>query len=222
MPDSDVPIYFIAERNLFDRPEVYGYGDDAFRFAFFSRAALDLTIAALEWRPDIVHAHDWHTAPAVMWLATAGWGDPRYANIPTLFTIHNLAHQGRTSWQILDYLGIQTHSLVDEPYGEVNLMARAIYHSTLVNTVSPTYAHEITTPAGGAGLDGILRYRGTDLRGILNGLDYDEWNPASDPRLTSRYDTKDLAPRRHNRSALQAYAGLPQTASNLFKTSTAI
>ncbi len=210
MPDSDVPIYFIAQQNLFNRSEIYGYGDDPYRFAFFSRAALDLMVAALKWRPDLVHAHDWHTAPAVMWLATAGWGDPRYANIPTVFTIHNLAHQGRSSWDILEYLGIWTHSLVEEGYGEVNMMARGIYHATMVNTVSPTYAREITSGEGGAGLSGILRHRGTDLRGILNGLDYDEWDPASDPRLAGPYSKDDLSGRRQNRLALQAFAGLPQ------------
>src|SRR5690606_34229700 len=88
LPGSDVPVYFIAQHHLFDRDEIYGYDDDPYRFAFFSRAALDLVVAALGWRPDIVHAHDWHSAPAVTWLATAGQGDPRYANMPTLFTIH--------------------------------------------------------------------------------------------------------------------------------------
>jgi starch synthase len=136
LPGSDVPVYFIAEQNLFHRPEVYGYDDDPYRFAFFSRAALDLTFAALGWRPDVVHANDWHTAPAVTWLATAGQGDPRYADMPTVFTIHNLAHQGQTSWHIFDYLGLQTHSLVEEPYGRVNFMARGIYHATMINTVS--------------------------------------------------------------------------------------
>ncbi len=95
LPGSDVPVYFVAERHRFgDRPFFYGYRDDAYRFAFFSRAALDLMIAALGWRPDVVHAHDWHTAPAVTWLATAGQADPRYAGLPTLYTIHNLSHQG--------------------------------------------------------------------------------------------------------------------------------
>lgn len=210
LPDSDVPIYFIAQHHLFDRPQVYGYGDDPYRFAFYSRAALDLMVAALAWRPDVVHAHDWHTAPAITWLATAGQVDPRYANMPTLFTIHNLAHQGRTGWQIFDYLGLQTHGLREEGYGEVNFMARGIYHATLVNTVSPTYAQEITTPMGGAGLDGLLRYRGRDLSGILNGLDYGVWDPAGDPRLVARYDAERLQERKSNRHALQAYLGLPQ------------
>ena len=210
LPDSEVPVYFIAESHLFNREEIYGYSDDPYRFAFFSRAALDLVVAALGWRPDVVHAHDWHTAPAVTWLATAGQGDSRYHGIPTVYTIHNLAHQGKTNWQIFDYLGVQTHSLNEEAYGEVNLMARGIYHATMINTVSPTYALEILTPEGGAGLDGLLRYRSFDVHGILNGIDYDDWNPASDPRLAATYDAGSLDRRLHNRRALQAYLNLPQ------------
>lgn len=210
LPDSDVPIYFVAESHLFNRPEIYGYGDDAYRFAFFSRAALDLVIAALGWRPDVVHTNDWHTAPAVTWLATAGQGDARYRAMPTVFTIHNLAHQGKAPWSIFDYLGLQTHSLSEEAYGEVNFMARGIYHATMINTVSPTYAREIMTAEGGAGLDGLLRHRGFDVHGILNGIDYDEWNPATDSRLASTYDAGNMTQRLENRRALQETLGLPQ------------
>lgn len=210
LPGSDVPAYFVAETHLFNRPEIYGYGDDPYRFAFFSRAALDLVVAAMGWRPDVVHANDWHTAPAVTWLATAGQGDPRYQRLPTVYTIHNLAHQGKTDWQIFDFLGLQTHSLAEEAFGEVNFMARGIYHATMINTVSPTYAHEIMTPAGGANLDGLLRYRSYDVHGILNGIDHDEWNPATDARLAAHYDAEEPAARVENRRALQKYAGLPQ------------
>lgn len=209
LPNSQVPVYFIAEGNLFNRPSLYGYGDDAYRFAFFSRAALELTLA-LEWKPDIVHAHDWHTAPALTWLSTAGQSYEKFRGIATVFTIHNLAHQGKTSWRILDYLGLQTHSLAEEGYDEVNFMARGIYHATLVNTVSPTYAREIMTPAGGAGLDGLLRHRHFDVHGILNGLDYEEWDPAADNSLASHYDAQHLEKRLHNRRALQSRANLPQ------------
>jgi starch synthase len=210
LPGSDVPVYFIAESHLFNRDEVYGYGDDAYRFAFFSRAALDLTVAALGWRPDVVHCNDWHTAPAITWLATAGQGDPRYRDIPTVFTIHNLAHQGKASWQIFDYLDLKTHSLQEEAYGEVNFMARGIYHATMINTVSPTYAREIMTPEGGAGLDGLLRYRSFDVHGILNGIDYEEWNPATDARIAEVYDVETLAQRNENRRVLQSQLNLPQ------------
>lgn len=209
LPGSEVPVYFIAEGNLFNRSSLYGYGDDAYRFAFFSRAALELTLA-LEWKPDIVHAHDWHTAPALTWLSTAGQGYEQFRGIATVFTIHNLAHQGKTSWEIFNYLGLQTHSLAEEGYNEVNFMARGIYHATMVNTVSPTYAREIMTPAGGAGLDALLRHRHYDVHGILNGLDYDEWNPAADGRLASHYDPDHLSNRLHNRHALQSRANLPQ------------
>lgn len=209
LPGSEVPVYFIAEQNLFNRPNIYGYNDDPYRFAFFSRAALDLTVA-LEWRPDVVHAHDWHSAPAIAWLATAGQTYPHFQNMPTVFTIHNLAHQGLSSWEIFNYLGIQTHALSEEPYGAVNFMARALFHATMINTVSPTYAREIMTREGGFGLDSLLHYRHFDVHGILNGLDYDTWNPAADKRLASPYDVDHLQNRSLNRAALQARAGLPQ------------
>ncbi len=209
LPDSDVPIYFVAEWNLFNRDNIYGYWDDPYRFAFFSRAALELT-KALNWKPDVIHAHDWHTGAAVTWLATAGQSDPWFRDIPSIFTIHNLALQGETNWNIFDYLGIQTHALFEEEYGEVNLMARGIYHATLVNTVSPTYAREITSEQGGAGLDGLLRHRQYDLHGILNGLDYDEWDPATDATLPVNFSADNLDERIQVRRALQAHAGLPQ------------
>ncbi len=210
IPGSEVPVYFIAKGDLLGRPEIYGYDDDAYRFSYFSRAALQLAVEALDWRPDVVHAHDWHTAPTVTWLATAGTADDRYKNIPTLFTIHNLAHQGKTDWHIFDYLQIYSHSLEEEPYGRVNFMARAIYHASKVNTVSPTYAQEITTRQGGADLDGLLRYRKSDLSGILNGLDYDVWNAAIDGKLEQNYTADTLHLRAANKAALQRMVGLPE------------
>jgi starch synthase len=212
LPGSDVPVYFIAERNLFNRPNVYGYNDDPYRFPFFSRAALDL-VPALGWRPDIVHAHDWHAAPAIAWLATSGQFDDRYRGIPTLFTIHNLAHQGRSSWSILDYLGIQASGLREEGYGEVNFMARGIYHATMINTVSPSYAREILSSEGGANLAGLLQYRHFDVHGILNGLDTDVWNPLTDTHLVQAFDSKHLDQRILNKRALQARLNLPQNDS---------
>ena len=209
LPDSDIPIYFIGEWHLFNREKIYGYGDDPYRFAFFSRAALEL-VPTLDWKPDIIHAHDWHTAPALTWLSTAGQGDDRFRSISTIFTIHNLAHQGKTDWEIFDYMGLYTHSLDEEGYGEVNFMARGIYHATMVNTVSPTYAYEITTPSGGAGLDALLRHRQFDLHGILNGLDYEVWNPNKDARIAHPFGNESLEARIHNRRALQARFNLPQ------------
>lgn len=209
LPDSDVPVYFIAQQYLFNRDTLYGYWDDVYRYAFFSKAALEFA-RTLDWLPDLLHAHDWHTAPAVTWLATAGQADDFFRGVPSVFTIHNLAHQGKTNWHIFNYLGIVTHALTEEAYDEVNFMARGIYHATMVNTVSPTYAREITTYEGGAGLDGLLRHRQFDLHGILNGLDYDEWNPATDPHLAANFDLERMGERIFNRRALQARANLPQ------------
>ena len=206
LPGSDVPVYFIAERSLFDRPKIYGYDDDAYRFAFFSRAALDL-IPALNWKPDVVHCHDWHSAAAAMWLATEGRYDSRFQGIPTLYTIHNLAHQGRTRWDITHYLNIKTDALREEPHDQINFMARGIYHSTLVNTVSPTYAREIMTESGGGGLEGLLRYRSYDVHGIVNGLDYDLWDPATDRHLPRGFDENNLGNRIRSKRALQKRAG---------------
>jgi starch synthase len=211
LPESNVPVFFVAERQRFgDRPFFYGYKDDPARFAFFSRAALDLAIAALAWRPDIVHAHDWHTAPAVTWLATAGQRDVRYAGLPTLYTIHNLRHQGTAPWEVFEFLGLLTHALAEERYGEVNFMARGIYHATKVSTVSPTYAREIMTHEGGSGLDKLLRHRHLDVHGILNGLDYEVWNPAADRHLPAPFDAETLDRRVANKHALQTRAGLDQ------------
>jgi starch synthase len=210
LPGSDVPIYFVAERQQFDRPFFYGYRDDPARFSFFSRAALDLAVAALGWRPDVVHAHDWHLAPAITWLATAGQQDARYAALPTVYTIHNLRHQGTAPWQVFEFLGLLTHGLAEERFGEVNFMARGIFHATMITTVSPTYAREIMTYEGGSGLDKLLRHRHFDVHGILNGLDCETWNPRKDRHLAAAFDAEMLENRRHNKRALQARAGLAQ------------
>ena len=210
LPGSEVPVYFVAEWNHFgNRPWLYGYKDDPYRFAFFSRAALDAAVVGMQWRPDVVHAHDWHAAAAIAWLATAGQTDDRYAHMPTVYTIHNLMHQGNVPWEIFDYLGLITHRLREERFGEVNLMARGIHHATMINTVSPNYAREILTPDGGCGMDAILRQRAFDVHGILNGLDYDIWNPATDGHLAANFDIYTIDRRLLNKRALQKRAGLP-------------
>lgn len=209
LPGSDVPVYFIAEWNMFGRPEIYGYGDDAYRFAFFCKAVVEL-LRALDWRPDVIHAHDWHAAPLITWLATAGRLDDRFRDIPTVFTIHNLAHQGHTSWNIFDYMQLQTYGLAEENYGEVNFMARGIQHATMINTVSPTYAREIMTPEFGAHLDKLLHARAFDVHGILNGIDTDVWNPATDAYIAHKFDADTLEAKTFNKRELQARAGLPQ------------
>jgi starch synthase len=210
LPGSDVPVFFIGERHLFNRPEIYGYPDDAYRFAFFSRAALDLVIGAWNWRPDVISVHDWHATPAIAWLATEGLLDERYQGLPTVLTIHNLAHQGRASRDVLGYLGIDSPRLIEEGPGETNFMARGIFHATMVTTVSPTYAREILTPLYGERLDPLLRYRHFDVHGILNGLDYEVWNPSTDRHIAQPFDADSLDGRAANKRALQQRLGLPE------------
>ena len=147
-------------------------------------------IAALGWRPDIVHAHDWHASPAILWLATGAAWDERYRAIPTVLTIHNLLHQGRAPMDVLRYLGIQASRLFEEGPGEINLLAQAIFRATMINTVSPTYSREILTPHGGAALDALLRYRHFDVHGILNGIDYDVYDPANDRISLRTFDVQ--------------------------------
>ena len=125
LPGSDVPVYFIAEYGLFARPNIYGYWDDPYRFAFFSKAALHLTLQ-LDWRPDVVHAHDWHTAPALAWLHTAGQSDERFRGIGSVFTIHNLAHQGKTNWNVFDYMQLFSHSLAEEGLSLIHISQQGV------------------------------------------------------------------------------------------------
>jgi starch synthase len=212
LPGSDVPVYFLARRELYDRERVYGYEDDVARFVFLCRAAFDL-LASVGWLPQIVHAHDWHTAAAVSWLASAA--DPVFGGIPTVYTIHNLAHQGRTDRGVLDALGIRDDKVPEELPGEVNLMARGIRDATTVSTVSPTYAREILEPMDGAGLDRVFARRGDAPAGIVNGLDYDEWDPARDSCQPARYDARTLGARAENRRALCAELGLAPGAGPL-------
>ena len=208
LPDTDIPVYAIAEKNLFARPMIYGYDDDLYRFAFFGRAVYSL-ISALDWKPDIVHAHDWQAAAAIFWLDTVGRFDPRYAGISTLFTIHNLGHQGHGTRDLLDYLLISAPPIYEEAGDQFSFMARGIYHADRISTVSPTYAEEILTREGGAGLDGLLRSRKNDLVGIMNGLDHERWNPLIDPHLPVHFDLNSLDRKRALRRALQAKTGLP-------------
>lgn len=209
LPGSEVPVYFLARRPLYDRDRVYGYRDDAYRFAFLGRGAFEL-LDSVGWRPDLLHAHDWHAAPAVVWLALAP--DPLYAGIPSVFSIHNLSHQGHAPRAVLSSLGVEAAPLPEEQPGEVNFMARGIHHAAAVGTVSPTYAREILSASGGAGLDGLLRRRARELSGIVNGLDTAEWNPARDRRLERPFDTSSLDARAANKRELQIRSGLPPRA----------
>ncbi len=215
LPQSRVPVYFIEYHQYFDRAHLYGspdatYSDNLERFAFLSRGSLELC-SALGWIPDVVHANDWQTALAPVYVNTIAWGTPLHASA-SVHSIHNLAYQGVFDGRALFVTGLGAehyHPGEFEHFGTMNLTKAALYHSTMLSTVSPTYAREIQTAAYGFGLDGVLTSRSTDLVGILNGIDTDAWNPATDPNIAAPYDTGDLAGKAICKAALQEEAGLP-------------
>jgi len=215
LPRSEVPVYLLEYHQYYDRSSLYGaggeaYGDNLERFTFLARGALELT-RALGWVPDVVHANDWQTALLPVYLNTLEWGQPLHGSA-SVYTIHNLAYQGVFDGGALFITGLgQEHYNPDEfeHFGVMNLTKAAFHHSTLLSTVSPTYASEIRTPEYGCGLDGVLAARGADLRGILNGIDEEEWNPAADRYIAARFDASDLAGKAICKRALQQEAGLP-------------
>jgi starch synthase len=207
---EDIPVYLLWNEHYFtSREKVYGFEDDAQRFAVFGRGVLQ-AMRMLDWRPDVIHANDWHTAVVPTWLDMAGWREPYYRDIATLFTIHNLSYQGITGRLILTFAKMEdVEHLSVEPPGAVNWMAQGIAHSDLINTVSERYAKEILTPEMGMGLESLLRKREDRLHGVLNGLDYDEWNPVTDPWVPHNFDIRTLDRRAANKTALQQQARLP-------------
>ncbi len=208
--DDGVPVYLIWNELYFSsRDRVYGFDDDAQRFAVFGRASL-AALHLLGWKPDVIHANDWHTGIVPTWLNTDGRKDPFYRDIATLFTIHNLAYQGIAGRLILTFAQMDyvKHLSVEQP-GAVNWMAQGIAHADLINTVSPRYAQEILTPEMGMGLDPLLRERQDRLFGVLNGIDYEQWNPITDSHIPHRFDAESLDLRAANKTALQQQARLP-------------
>ncbi|MCX8126026.1 MAG: glycogen synthase GlgA [Dehalococcoidia bacterium] len=202
---ADHHFYLIRDSGFLSGPHVYT-DNDLGRFLFFSRAVFEL-LPRLDWQPEIVHCHDWHTALIPMWLKHS---DSPYASV---FTIHNLAYQGTASWDFLTVNRLE-HFWKDLPPGlsylPTNFLAQGILCGDMVTTVSRTYAREIVTPALGMGLDGILRYRQDDLIGIVNGIDPDEFDPATDHHLAFRYDRDRLEGKLKNKLALQRRSNLPQ------------
>ncbi|MBS1253240.1 MAG: Glycogen synthase [Anaerolineales bacterium] len=215
MMGDGVPVYFTGNAHYFDRENIYGYEDDADRFVFYCRAALEMC-RRIDWQPDVVHCNDWHTGIVPNWLHTVYAEDAFFKETATAYTIHNLQYQGIYDRHVLRVAGIEeygfvVHSEVPQNLNEVvDLMARGILFTDVINTVSPTYAEEILTPEFGEGLDPLLRDRQGDLYGILNGIDTEEWNPATDDQIAATYDVDSLERRAENKLALQADVGLPQ------------
>jgi starch synthase len=216
LPGSQVPIYFLEHHQYYDRPFVYGppgqgYSDNLERFVFLARASLELT-KALGWVPDVAHANDWQTALVPVYLNTVEWGKPLHGT-SSVFTVHNLAYQGNQGGgaHFITGLGWEHFNPSEfEHFGDFNPLKAALVHSSMLSTVSPTYAREIQTPEFGCGLDGVLAARSRDLRGILNGIDVDTWNPARDPHLPVRFDRDQLARKAACKAALQREMGLPE------------
>jgi starch synthase len=213
---AEIPVYMVENARYFDREGIYMYPDDADRFIFFCRAVLE-ALKLLEWQPDVIHCHDWHTAIVPNWLSTVYKEDPFFANVVTVYTIHNLAYQGIFGYRVLEIAGIDEWGFLYHPETAdlnevVDLMGRGIYWADVVNTVSKTYAREILTPEYGERLDPLLRDRRDRLFGILNGIDYETANPASDPHIAAKYDANSLDQRVENKLALQREAKLPEDA----------
>lgn len=215
-PDTPLPVYLIDHPPSFDRIEVYEHPDDAQRFLLFSRAALEM-LPALDWWPDVIHCNDWHSGLIPNWLRTLYADQPAYARLSTLFTIHNLFHQGTAPRTLLALAGLAaagpTPLEVAAFPGEMNFMARGLQDADAISTVSPQYAREILTPQYGEQLDPVLRARQDRLFGILNGIDTTERDPATSPHLPAHFDAQDLAPRHANKAAFQRETGLPVRAT---------
>ncbi|HKQ68686.1 MAG TPA: glycogen synthase GlgA [Polyangiaceae bacterium] len=215
LPDSQVPIYFLEHHGYFDRPYLYGpldqsYPDNLERFTFLSRGAIQLC-NALGFFPDVIHANDWQTALVPVYLNTVEWSKPLHASA-SVYSIHNLAYQGVFDGGGLFITGLgreHYHSHEFEHFGAMNLTKAALVHSTLLGTVSPTYAREIQTPEHGFGLDGVLARRSADLIGILNGIDTTEWSPEKDRHIAAKFSARDLAGKFECKRRLQAEAGFP-------------
>ncbi|MEW6269480.1 MAG: glycogen synthase GlgA [Thermodesulfobacteriota bacterium] len=210
--DGGVETVLLEHRRFYDRPQIYGDpgGDDAWRFGFLSRAALEIALEAPDV-PDVVHAHDWPSAPATAYLAHLRESRAPLAGTASVLTIHNLEYQGRFAAAAWPYLGLPAEELASERFedlGGLNLLKGGIASADALATVSPTHAREMLTPPGGHGLEPFLAARAADTTGILNGVDDELWNPETDALLPRRYSVHDLRGKSACKRALQERLGL--------------
>jgi len=220
--DKNLPLeyLFVSNNEYFDRPELYrdpetglDYTDNDDRFRFFCRAVLE-GLKRLEWAPDIIHANDWQTALLPTYLATLYADDPFFRNTRTLLTIHNLAYQGTFPEETFARLDLPVELFCPtgpfEFWGKVNFMKSGIWFADLISTVSERYAAEIQSSGElGCGLEGVLRSRNSDLFGILNGVDYDEWSPVKDSLIPYRFNPANLSGKKKCKVELAERLGLP-------------
>jgi starch synthase len=214
--NDGIPVYLVDKDEYFYRDNLYStedgdFIDNAERFIFFSKAIIEAT-KVTGFVPDVIHCNDWQTALVPVFLTALHKQDPILSRIATLLTIHNLGYQGlfwHLDWHLLN-IGWEyfTPSFL-EFYGKINFLKGGIVFSDIVNTVSKKYSEEIQTPEFGSGLEGILRTRHSDLYGIVNGIDYDEWSPERDTLIPVRFGPRSLAGKEDNKKALQTAFGLP-------------
>lgn len=206
--------YFVDNEFYFAGPSLYNnIYEDVEKFAYFSKAVL-AALPYIDFAPDVIHCHDWQSGLVPVYLHTAFGDDNFYAGIKTVFSIHNLKFQGR--WRIrevIDITGLPEQIFNDrelESYGEANYLKGGVVYADAVTTVSPSYANEITTQEGGEGLHGLMNARRNVLYGILNGIDYDEFNPETDPYIEANFTSKNvMSIKKKNKAALQRELGLP-------------
>lgn len=211
---GEIPIYMVDNQHYYDRDGIYMYDDDADRFIFFCRAALE-GIKRIGWQPDVIHCHDWHTAIVPNWLKTIYKNDPFFAQTACVYTIHNLAYQGIFGYRVLEIAGVDEYGFIAHPdmphlNDVVDFMGRGIYYADIINSVSGTYAQEILQPEFGEGLDPLLRDRRDRLYGVLNGIDVELNDPATDQYIAAHYDMANPAGKIECKLDLQREAGLPQ------------
>jgi starch synthase len=214
LPGSDVPVYLLDHEQLFGRGYLYDppgavAPDNLIRFSLLSRGALQLC-KYLGWIPDVFHVHDWPSALVPIYLNTIEQRGP-LARSASVLTIHNLAHQAKFPRGDLAAVHVPEHEFRTdslEDFGAVNPLKGGMYHATKLTTVSPRYAAEIRTREGGAGLDGVARFRGADLVGILNGIDESTWDPRSDAAIAAPFDVEEFTGKAECKRALQREMGL--------------
>jgi starch synthase len=213
LPHSDVQVHFVDCPELYGRPEIYtNDGDEALRFAMLSRAVLE-TCQRLQWSPDLVHCNDWHTGLLPLYLRTVYSWDRLFANTKTLLSIHNIGYQGFFPESQLDTIGLGDQRAHvhhgDLRNGTFSFLKTGVLHANRLSTVSRTYAQEIQTSEYGMGMEELLRTRSQDLLGIVNGVDYGEWNPSNDPLIPHHFDANNTAGKSKMKAALLSRMQLP-------------
>jgi starch synthase len=213
--DGQVPVWFVDYERFFGRPGIYGdaggeYSDNAFRFALLSKAAMQICKDG-RFIPDVMHLHDWASALAPVFLKTWDRVLSPLSQTASALTIHNIGYQGKYHAGVLSYLGLGGEYFtgdIFEDYGKVNLLKAGIHFADAITTVSPTHARELLTSPGGQGLESYLNARRDDFFGILNGMDYEHWDPATDPLIPARYNPGDMSGKAACKAALQQQFGL--------------